>query len=59
VGWSEAPWGEGPGGGGEGAGSDQALVGHCHGVGADGKLLEDLKQGGTSFDVYSWTLAWC
>ena len=20
--------------------------------------LEDLKQGGTSFDVYSWTIAW-
>ena len=43
---------------GAGAGSDQALVGHGYGLGADGKLLEDLKQGGTSFDVYSWTIAW-
>lgn len=41
---------------GRAAGSDQAaLVGHGHGLGADGKLLEVL-QGGTSFDVYSWTI---
>ena len=42
----------------EGAGSDQALVGHGQGLGADGKLLEDLNQGSTLFDVYSWTIAW-